>query len=62
MNLEELNLSAIKFAIKNWKRIQMGTGNAILIGWYRDDDISLDANIKQLLESNRMPFFDIWNP
>ena len=47
-----LKLSAIKFAIKNWERIRMGKGDDRLIGSYRDDDISWDANIKTLLELN----------
>ena len=52
-----LKLSAVKFAIKNWERIRMGKGNDILIGSYRDDDISWDANIKRLLELNGMQNF-----
>ena len=52
-----LKLSAIKFAIKNWERIRIGMGNEILIGSYKDGDISWDANIKRLLELNGMQNF-----
>ena len=49
-----LNLSAIKFTVKNWERIRIGKGNELLLGSYRDGEFSWDANIKLILESNGM--------
>ena len=52
-----LNLSATKFAVKNWERIRIGKGNSLLLGSYKDGESSWDMNIKQILESNGMQSF-----
>ena len=49
-----LNVFASKFAIKNWERIRMGKGNKILLDSYKDGELSWDASIKSVLESNGM--------
>ena len=52
-----LNLSATKFAVKNWERIRIGKGNNLLLGSYKDGELSWDMNIKQILDSNGMQSF-----
>ena len=57
-----LNIWALKFAVKNWERIRLGHGNKILIDGYKDSEVSWDAVIKSVLESNGMMNFYVDEP
>ena len=57
-----LCICAVKFSVKNWERIRLGIGNEVLIGAYREDEVSWDSSIRRLLESNGMLNFYVDNP
>ena len=57
-----LCIYAVRFSVKNWERIRLGIGNEVLIGAYREDEVSWDSSIRRLLESNGMLNFYVDNP
>ena len=57
-----LSVWALKFSVKNWERIRLGHGNKILLDGYNDSEISWDARIKTVLESNGMMNFYVNEP
>ena len=57
-----LHIWAAKFAIKNWERIRLGSGNEILLEAYKEGAVCWDLSIKSLLETNGMLNFYVDNP
>ena len=49
-----LTLWAKKFAVKNWERIRLGSGNEVLLEAYNKGTSSWDSSIRSLLEHNGM--------
>ena len=55
-----LNLECIKFGIKNWERIRMGSGNAIILDTYRDalkEGLPWLKGVEEHLDSNNLNYF-----
>ena len=57
-----LGIWALKFAVKNWERIRLGHANKILIDAYNNSEVSWDATMKSVLESNGMMNFYVNEP
>ena len=57
-----LGIWALKFAVKNWERIRLGHANKILIDAYNNSEVSWDATMKSVLESNGMMNFYVDEP
>ena len=56
-----LHIWVVKFAIKNFERIFLGSGNKILLEAYKEGGVCWDLSIKSPLEINGMPNFYVDN-